>query len=138
MTAPPLPEDIDPDVAAFVSCQTEQAVLAPGDVRWLPWPDGVPRIGTPRVSFHDGNDGVVTIKVSWTLLSMRLHARVVSGRLRVDLVHGGALGLDRPVHHWVNQLNAHLESHGKQVEAIHVVDGHAVITKGPSRADQLT
>jgi hypothetical protein len=129
VAGPALPEGIDDELAEFVACREEKAVLEPGEVTWLPWPEGVPRVGSPTVRFSDGRRGDVRLRVGYGPLSLRLDARVARGQLEVDVSSWTSFGLGTPIRQWVADLNRHLAANGWRFEAITLDGDCAVLTK---------
>jgi hypothetical protein len=125
-----LPRGIPGPLRDFVRCRVDSAELEPGDLDWVPKPEGpmVPEnLPDPSVSFAEGEGGGVDITLAWGFLSVTLSATVSGGKLSISapspLIPTGDIDA------WVEDLNADLEANGKQLEGLSLVDGKLRATK---------
>ena len=125
-TPPPLPPGAPQELQDFVACRTDQVVLDPSDLSWIPKPmPWLPEALMPSAEVIPGKPNHVRLKVRWALLfRVRLDASVNDGRL---LVEGGG-PLHGVIGHWVDDLNAYLGEH-RPLDSLDVLGGKVVVRK---------
>ena len=117
-----LPPELPDDLRAFLECRADRATLANGPVTWVAIPPGARGLvgdGPPVLEILKGSTPTsATLRLSLGWLKAALPAAVIDGRLVIDtrklpfLTPGS---VKREIQRFVDDLNARLAAHGKQL-----------------------
>lgn len=117
-----LPPELPDDLRAFLECRAERATLTSGPVTWVRIPVGARGLvgeGPPVLEVVPGSTPTsATLRLSLGWLKVALPAAVSEGRLVIDTGKLPMLtpgNVKREIQRFVDDLNARLAAHGKQL-----------------------
>ena len=136
---PPLPDDLPPDLRAFVDCRLDRVELQGGKAAWIPIPPilkhtvGLFLRPSARIE-PQLVPGTARVGVRWALVGLDLVASVADGRLVLAPDGNRAAMLDdvyAGVDGWVQSLNDWIAANGYQLAPLDVAPGRIALRKQP-------